>query len=182
MAESFDMVRPLTGNERKTAMIRNARVEDLDALMELYAKAKEFMKAHGNASQWTGGYPCRELLESDIEAGQLYVVEDSGKLNGVMALISGEDPTYRVIERGAWKWTEPYLTIHRIASSGARKGIFTEFLDFARSKSRSIRIDTKDTNVVMQNCLAAHGFQYAGIIHLANGDERLAFEFHEPEN
>ena len=39
-----------------------------------------------------------------------------------------------------------------------------------------IRIDTHEDNVVMQNLLKKLGFKFCGIIHLKNGDKRLAYE------
>mgnify|MGYP003296922186 CR=1 FL=1 len=43
--------------------------------------------------------------------------------------------------------------------------------------SLNIRIDTHHDNVVMQRLLKKLGFQYCGIIHLENGDPRLAFQY-----
>ena len=51
-------------------------MEDIPAMMELYAQARVFMREHGNPNQWDENYPSRELLEKDIAFGNSYIVED----------------------------------------------------------------------------------------------------------
>lgn len=40
----------------------------------------------------------------------------------------------------------------------------------------NLRADTHRDNHILQYILKKHGFKYCGIILLANGDERLAFQ------
>ena len=47
--------------------IRHARPEELAQIMEIYASARSFMAANGNAEQWSDGYPQKELIQKDIE-------------------------------------------------------------------------------------------------------------------
>ena len=55
--------------------------------------------------------------------------------------------------------------------------------DIAKENNiKSIRIDTHKDNIPMQRALAKHGFIKCGIIHLANGDERIAFQKSEVVN
>ncbi len=56
--------------------IRRAVETDLPALMDIYEEARQFMRAHGNQEQWSGGYPQKEILLADIAAGCLYVCEE----------------------------------------------------------------------------------------------------------
>jgi hypothetical protein len=49
-------------------------------------------------------------------------------------------------------------------------------MDFCFSLDPNIRIDTHRDNHIMQHNIAKHGFAYCGIIYLANGDERLAYQ------
>ena len=53
--------------------IRKTLPTDLDAVMEIYASAREFMKSNGNPDQWGDNYPPRELIETDIASGAAYV-------------------------------------------------------------------------------------------------------------
>ena len=87
-------------------MIRRARQTDFSRVCEIYAIARAFMVKTGNATQWGDSFPPEELLREDIRLGRLYVVEEAGNVHGAFAFLLGEDPTYQVIEGGAWK-SEP---------------------------------------------------------------------------
>ena len=63
--------------------IRRATSGELDAILEIYADARRYMREHGNMEQWAGGYPPRELVERDIEQGICHVCEEDGELLGV---------------------------------------------------------------------------------------------------
>ena len=104
-----------------------------------------------------------------------YVVENDGRIDGVFALIFGEDPTYRMIE-GNWLDDSPYGTIHRVASAEGAHGIFAAALAFALEKSKHLRIDTHRDNLPMQHLILKHGFQYCGVIYVADGSPRFAYE------
>ncbi len=137
------------------------------------------MAANGNPHQWNAHYPSNELLLQDIQLRQLYVEETDGAINGVFVLALGDDPTYGSIEDGAWLSETPYGTIHRIASNGTAPGFFGRCMAFCRERIRHLRIDTHRDNSVMQYLLEQAGFQYCGIIYLACGDPRLAYEITE---
>lgn len=156
-------------------MIRKATENDLAKILSIYDGARTFMRQNGNPTQWSGGYPNSEVLLEDIAKGQLYVVEEKEML-GVFMFTLDPEPTYKIIEKGEWKDSSPYGTIHRIASAGVRGGVLKEAIEFCQQKIRHLRIDTHKDNVVMQNLLTKNGFCYCGIIYLANGDERLAYE------
>ena len=82
--------------------IRPACLEDLNEILNIYDRAKKFMAATGNPTQWAGSYPQRELLEEDIEKGGLFVVTEADFICGVFYFVIGPDPTYALIEAGAW--------------------------------------------------------------------------------
>ena len=157
-------------------MIRLANLADLTQIQSIYAVARRFMTANGNPYQWNAHYPSDELLLQDIQHRQLYVEETDGVVNGVFVLALGEDPTYGVIESGAWLSDAPYGTIHRIASNGAVPGFFGRCVAFCQERIRHLRIDTHHDNAVMQHLSEKAGFYRCGIIYLANGDPRIAYE------
>ena len=100
-----------------------------------------------------------------------------GQYGGDIRAPGGNDPTYDKIYDGAWKNDNPYATIHRIASSREVRGIFRAAMDFALQNYSTIRIDTHRDNKVMRNAIEKVGFEYCGIIHCRNEDERLAYQF-----
>ena len=92
-------------------IIRNAELAELDEIMKIFDIARQYMREKGNMNQWINGYPSRELITEDIEAGHLFVCLDTGdgdcvdgndwndgKIHGVFAFILGKDPTYDLIE------------------------------------------------------------------------------------
>lgn len=162
--------------------IRKATLTDIPRMMEIFAIARRFMAATGNPHQWAATYPSRERLMADIMSGDCYVwltslTEGTEHIVATFVLRGGTDPTYDVIYEGAWKNDNPYATIHRIASSGEAKGIFARTLEYALGHYTTIRIDTHRDNKVMQHAVEKAGFEYCGIIHCWNGDERLAYQY-----
>lgn len=155
--------------------VRNATIEDLPIVLKIYDRARSYMRETGNPNQWGSHNPPIFVLEKDIMSGNLYVLEDEHEIQGVFAFIIGEDPTYRVID-GAWHSDKPYGTIHRIAASGKKGGIFTACIQFCEKKIDHLRIDTHQDNRIMQHLVTKHGFRYCGIIHLADGSPRLAYD------
>lgn len=156
-------------------MIRKTRTEDAKAVAELYANARQYMIDSG-FEQWHDGYPSIDDVLNDIENGVSYLLENENEIYGAFAMIGGADPTYSYVEGGSWKSDEPYLTLHRVASSGAQRGVFSQIVDFAWSKLNHLRVDTHEENLQMQRVVKAKGFEYCGIIYLTNGEPRLAFE------
>lgn len=158
--------------------IRKATYDDISALMHLFECAKSIMRASGNMHQWGSGYPSAEVVRSDIDCGVCYVASDSagGGIEATMAFIPGPDPTYSVIEVGSWINDEPYHVIHRIAVSTPGKGYARRMLDWAFAHCSTVRIDTHRDNVIMHHVLQEYGFERCGVIYLANGDERDAYQ------
>ena len=157
--------------------IRRATPADLPALREIFAAAKAIMRSDGNPTQWAGTYPDDAAVLRDIAGGWGHVLTDGGRVAGYFALIPSPEPTYARIEGGAWlDDTLPYYVIHRIASLPEVHGVFAATIRFAAGICPNIRIDTHRDNGIMQHNRAKHGFSYCGIIHLANGDERLAYQ------
>ena len=76
-------------------MFRGAVRADLARILDIYARAREFMAKNGNPTQWGDGYPSPELLEEDIDTNRLFVYMVNGRMQAVFAFILGEDPTYK---------------------------------------------------------------------------------------
>lgn len=155
--------------------IRPATAADLPALEEIYQKARAFMAANGNPTQWGSANPPVSTLRQDIARGQLFVLCAQGIPHGAFALVPGADPTYAVID-GGWKDPGPYATIHRLASDGHCHGVFAAAITWAAARWPHLRIDTHADNHIMQTLITRSGFCYCGIIHVADGSPRLAYE------
>lgn len=156
--------------------IRKTKREEIDEVMEIYAHARKFMAEHGNPNQWKNTNPPRERVEQDIREGKSHVCVEGDEILGVFYFAKEEDPTYKVIYEGKWQNSDAYAVVHRIASAGKAKGVGSFCMNWAYEQFPNVKIDTHRDNVVMQNMLKKNGFVYCGIIHLENGEERLAFQ------
>lgn len=168
-------------------MIRPADRKDLPAILTIYAAARKFMADTGNGSQWKDNYPPVSLIEEDLEKQQLYVITDetasldsvpaSDTVHAVFAFLPGEEPDYHVITDGHWLSDTPYRAVHRVASDGTIRGVVSKCMDYCKSQCGHLRIDTHENNLVMQHQLEKNGFRRCGIIHIADGSPRIAYEY-----
>lgn len=163
---------------------RLAKIEDLDEILSIYASARRFMSEVGNPDQWGKVNPPRQCTIEDIISNKLYVASEDNSILAVFFFDVAEDPTYATIYNGNWLNNKPYGVIHRIAvSDSARgRGIAGACFDYAFAKCGNLKIDTHKDNVPMQKALAKQGFVKCGIIYLAHGDERIAYQKSEEYN
>ena len=161
--------------------IRKSTASDLDRIMEIYARARRFMAAHGNPNQWgPTHWPPEALLRRDIAEGNSYVCVHEGRVIGTFYFIQGKDieSTYARIEDGAWRDERPYGVVHRIAADGSAKGVGAYCINWAYGQcGRHLRIDTHGDNAVMQRLLEKLGFARCGTIYVReDNDPRIAYE------
>lgn len=177
----------LPGPKVNTMNIRKAKLTDLPAIGALYEDARAALKAAG-IDQWQDGYPDETDARLDIERGVGYVLEENGEVLATACLAFGREPTYEVMEEGAWSCDPPeYGFLHRIAVSSKAKGKGAAGLMFdelkRQAKLRDIRVlrgDTHQRNLAMQRVLEKSGFVSKGVIRVEDGTPRLAFEWIAP--
>ena len=73
--------------------IRKASVQDLGQIMQVYDKARKFMRENGNAEQWGEDYPSAELIEHDID--KMYLCMSEGRIACVFYYAAEEDEDYK---------------------------------------------------------------------------------------
>lgn len=171
-------------------IFQKAGVEHMDPLVALYEDARAAIARFG-INQWQDGYPCVTDIAADIERGELWIGMTGTRIDCAAALLCGRpgessvDPTYDRIVSGAWLTCTRtnYAAVHRVAcaswvrGSGAASQMMEYVAALAREKGKlSLRIDTHEGNLAMRRFLAKNGFAYCGVIHLANGDPRVAYE------
>ena len=145
-------------------IFRQAQMEDVTTIAEIYSHARTMMAATGNPNQWVEGHPRLSLIEDDIKAQISYVCVIDGRIEAVFVLLREGDSDYDRIYQGQWQNDDPYVAIHRLASAGRVAGLAGAIFDWCQKSSPNIRIDTK------------HGFTYCGLIYLKSGAERLAYQ------
>lgn len=160
--------------------IRHATEKDIYPIMEIYEYARRFMAEHGNPNQWgPTNWPPKELIQSDIVTGNSYICIHGDKIVGTFFFTQGRDiePTYNMIENGAWLDDSPYGVIHRLAGNGTVNGIGNFCINWAFEKCGHLRVDTHGDNRVMQNLLEKSGFIHCGTIYVKEDYyPRLAYE------
>ena len=174
----------------KALSVRKAEKRDLPRLMELFRQAREIMRADGNQTQWAGEYPSKDIVLEDISRDHCFVIEEpDNAIVGVFAFIPGVEPTYDKIYENEFTeggptprlaaWlddTLPYATIHRLASTRDSHGVAEACFSWAWQQCQNLRVDTHADNHIMQHCIQKAGFTYCGIIYLADGSPRLAYQ------
>ncbi len=160
--------------------IRHTEECDLPEVMQLYADARVFMAEHGNPNQWGPTvWPPEDLIRRDIVQRKSYVCTQEERIVGVFFYDYGADiePTYAVIEDGAWIGRSEYGVIHRIATAVDTRGVGRYCINWGLEKSGHLRIDTHPDNTVMQSMLEKCGFTKCGIIYVEEDDyPRYAYE------
>ncbi len=151
-------------------------LDQLDQVMKLYDNARKFMADHGNPTQWPEGYPSREMIIRDLEAGHMFVCMSGRDLGAVFFYRTGREPDYENIWDGDWLDQEPYGVVHRITSGGGHKGAASFCLNWAWEQCGNLKIDTHRDNGVMQKKKKKNGFSYCGLIRGRDGGERLAYQ------
>lgn len=150
--------------------IRPAKTNDISAIMQLVAKVVPLMQAAGNF-QWGADYPNPEVFGNDIALGQLWVADLDGKIGGVTAITTDQDPEYT---DAGWDITETAIVTHRLAvdpdlhGMGIAKALMNQAEEVAITRGITIlRIDTNSENQATQNLFPKLGYTYSGEIGLA---------------
>jgi len=171
-----------TVSERR---FRRAAMDDLPLILKNYEHARELMAANGNPTQWGHTFPREEVVRDDIANQRTILLVDTrdGKerVLAQFALCAGADPTYAHID-GAWLDDDPYVTIHRIASSGIARGTASDCINWCVEHYGNVRADTHPNNKAMQHVLESNGFARCGLIQLLDrptDTTRIAYQRHE---
>lgn len=169
--------------------LRHATKTDVPAIMAIIDDAKALLKADGSP-QWQDGYPDEAAIREDIMAQRSWILMVDDQVAGTAAQVVGDDPNYHEISGDGWaNNTDPYATIHRIALSKGFAGqhlshtFFSNLISQAYQEGvRNFRIDTHRMNQRMQAIATSLGYQFRGIVHVAEpGDNaRRAYELNLP--
>lgn len=157
--------------------IRRTEPADLEQVLALYEEARQFMRDHGNPDQWGNSHPPVEQVKEDIQAGKSYLCVEDGEVLGVFYFANEVEPDYAEIYEGAWLDDAPYGVMHRVACPTGQKGVASFCVAWCVEQSRgNLRIDTHRDNFPMQGMLRKNGFVRCGLIHIWNGEERIAYQ------
>lgn len=161
---------------------RKSIKSDVSRIMEIIKQAQEYFKLQG-IDQWQNNYPNNEVINNDIDNGQSYVMLKNNNIVATTVVSFESEKSYENIIDGKWLTNEKYGVIHRIAVDINYKGLGLahEIIKYAEelcinNNIHSIRVDTHEENIPIQNLLKKNNFKYCGIIFLEDGGKRIAFE------
>lgn len=159
--------------------LRKATIEDVSEVMRVFAQARRAQRLAG-FRQWEDGYPSTDVLMSDINSAIGFILDDSGKTAGYVAIASDDREYNRYPE--LWNIDKTYAVFHRIALSDDYRGrkLSGELFDLAESQAIQtgadfVRIDTGLENRPMQHILSKRGYINLGCCDFVWG-KRLAYE------
>ena len=119
--------------------------------------------------------PCRIDAEEDIARGHCFLVTDEAGPLAVFSFTPGPDDTYAKIV-GAWHSADDYHVIHRVAAARGH-GVARAIFKFAAERADYLRCDTHEDNAPMRHTLESFGFHECGTITVANGTQRIAYDW-----
>lgn len=159
-----------------------AKLGESAACFAVICEGRAFQGEQG-ILQWTENYPTEDTVREDIEAGRGYKIMCGDALAGYLCVDFAGDPLYMRI-RGAWHTGEPYAVVHRMAFTRAFRGkglasvVFGLVEEMSRARGvRFFRVDTDETNALMQHVLEKCGFARCGIVEYPGDQgEKVAFD------
>lgn len=168
-----------------TKFVRAATTADLKQMTAIIQQGKTIL-ANDHVPQWQGPYPAASDLQADIDAGIAWVLIVDGQVAGTAALKTTADPNYHQIYQGTWQPADShYTSIHRISIASGYHGQHLADFFFSNLMTLSyqlgfhqVRIDTHQLNQRMQHIIKKAGFEYRGIVYMADDptDQRLAYQ------
>lgn len=134
-------------------MIRKAKIDDVDRIMEILKKIIDEMHSYNNF-QWDENYPQAKDFIMDIEKGELFVSERENKIVGFICINRDEPKEYEGLN---WSLNEDALVIHRMGvdTDYRKTGIGKELVGFAdklahQSNVKYLKTDTNSLNTKAQ--------------------------------
>ena len=156
-------------------MIRKAKLPEIAEIVELTRACGKEMASRG-IYQWNEYYPSRPVLENDIDRGELYLLEDSRGILGIIALTTIIDEEYKSVS-----WLTPNhnnLYVHRLAVDPEYQGLgyAQQLMSFAEAFAlegnfESIRLDTFSQNPRNQRFYEQRGYSRLGEVYFPNQSE-----------
>ena len=152
--------------------IRKAVVTDIPAIAAIYEAIHDLEAAGALTVGWQRGvYPTAETARAAIGAGDLFVLEDEGRVRASARINREQMPAYAQVN---WRFPAPddrVLVMHTLTVDPALRGrgyarAFLEFYErmAVQTGSAALRLDTNARNTVARSMYARHGYIESGII------------------
>jgi len=157
------------GGTGATMRVRQAGRGEVAAVMGLIRRVVPLMRQAGNY-QWDAGYPNPEVFTRDVEQGQLWVAEEKGRILGVAAITTDQEPEYVQV---GWDPAETAIVVHRLAVAPESRGLGVAGALMAKAEAVArargitvLRLDTNVNNEATRRLFPKLGYVAAGEIGL----------------
>ena len=153
-------------------MIRIANKNDIDEINELYEEVIGLREKGIAPILWTRGiYPTREYVERMVNAGEMYVLVEEGKIAAAAIYNQVETDAYSQINWNFNAKSEEILVMHTLAVHPAfmRRGLAKRMLAFYEELAEQmgcieLRIDTNDRNMPARDMYRKAGYTERGLV------------------
>ncbi|WP_105618014.1 GNAT family N-acetyltransferase [Vallitalea okinawensis] len=161
--------------------IVKAKMEDSTYILSLIKQCVEVMNRRGN-DQWDEYYPNMDVINDDIESGDLYILKDNHHIQGIITLNDKQEKEYLDIQ---WEYSEGrQLIVHRLAISPnyQGRGLGDKLMQFAEEKARELGYDSIRLDTYVKNKKAIYFYEARDYIKRGNlyfshrKDPFIAFE------
>ena len=153
-------------------MIRKATPADVPAIASIYEAIHDLEEAGRLTIGWQRGvYPTAATALSAVEAGDMFVLEENGRVVASARINRDQMPAYARVD---WRFPAPdeaVMVLHTLTVDPAlaRRGLARRFLAFYEDCARAhgctaLRIDTNAKNAVARAMYARMGYVESGII------------------
>ncbi len=153
-------------------MIRKATASDIDAVEKLYDAIHTAEENGKQTIGWIRGvYPVRKTAEMALARGDLFVLEDDGKIRGTGILNKTQVDSYAEGHWGHAVPDEQVCVLHTLVidPDSAGKGYGRAFVEYYETYAwengcTELRIDTNARNAVARAMYKKHGYAEIGIV------------------
>ena len=150
--------------------IRKATAADLAGAAAVYERVHDAEEAGLTHTGWLRGvYPTRATAEAALDAGELYVLEDEGRILAAMRVNAEQGEVYAKCPWSIPAEDDKVLVLHTLAvdPTCGKRGCGTAMVRFYEDLARAcgctaLRIDTGETNSRARGLYAHLGFREAG--------------------
>ena len=153
-------------------MIRKATDHDIAAIAGIYARIHEAEAAGRLSTGWLKDvYPTEATARAALDAGDLFVLEDGGRVVAAARINRVQMPEYALVD---WKYpagNDEVMVLHTLAVDPLcfGRGYARRFLDFYDSYALEngclvLRIDTNARNTAARKMYARRGYLESGVV------------------
>ena len=153
-------------------MIRKATDCDIEAIAGIYARIHEAEAAGRLTTGWLKDvYPTEATARAALDAGDLFVLEDGGRIVAAARINQFQVPDYALVD---WRYPacdDEVMVLHTLTVDPLcfGRGYARQFLDFYEayaldSGCEVLRIDTNAKNASARKMYARRGYLESGVI------------------